>query len=204
MVLAGHLDLDAHGPPATFEHEIRFVCPRFDIGGAMRYTSPMHIILTLMLAILPLPAPNAGGDTSGAFVSLVGQGVAKFYAPNVMEMQLDYRSFAISNRPCDGCRVACPQCLDGVALLTPEWIGKRVYLQRPAGSIEGPFIVADCATDHHRTALLAHGWIVDVGNRTARHWGMRGPLDGVKVYAWEPGPASKMAGPIPGVVSRTH
>jgi hypothetical protein len=170
----------------------------------MRYTCAMQIILILMLAVFPLPASKADEGESGVAISLIGQGVAKFYATDVMERQLDYRSFTIGDQPCDGCRASCPKCLDGVALLTPDWIGKQVFLQRPDGPLEGPFIVADCATDHHRPALLAHGWIVDVGNRTARIWGMAGPLEGVKLYARTSDLPSKMAAPIPGIVGRTH
>ena len=73
-------------------------------------------------------------------------------------------------------RKPCTECVGYVALLEPEHIGKRVWLQRVGQEPEGPFLVIDCATAAHRAALIERGWAVDVDYQTAQRWQMRGPI----------------------------
>lgn len=98
--------------------------------------------------------------------ALVGE--ATFYGRGVMERVL-------ANRLRWGHVAACEDCVGLVALEVREHLGKRVLLQRPGHGIEGPFLVVDCGR------FLTPGRVVEVDWRTARRWGMRGPLAGVRV-----------------------
>ena len=102
-------------------------------------------------------------------------GTATFYAAGVMDE-------VAANRLAWGQVAPCAECVGMVALLEPEWIGRRAWLLAPGRGIEGPFLVIDCAQRAHRAALLAQGWVVDVDWETGRRWGMRGPLAGVRVF----------------------
>jgi hypothetical protein len=78
--------------------------------------------------------------------------------------------------------------IDGVALMSPSDIGETVWLKRPGGVWEGPFLVVDCAMRGDMYNVVAYrGEVVEVGWKTASKWGL-GPhdggwrLDGVEVY----------------------
>ncbi len=80
----------------------------------------------------------------------------------------------------------CPECVDAVALVDPEHIGKKVWLQHPDGEIVGPLMVVDCAEKKHRNNLRKRGWVADISWELAQRWEMKGPLEGVKVLFEEP------------------
>jgi hypothetical protein len=80
----------------------------------------------------------------------------------------------------------CPECVDAVALIDPEHIGKKVWLQHPEGEVVGPVIVVDCAEGKHRANLRKRGWVADISWELGRRWKMNGPLEGVKVLFEEP------------------
>lgn len=80
----------------------------------------------------------------------------------------------------------CPECVDAVALVDPEHIGKKVWLQHPDGEIVGPLMVVDCAEAKHRANLRERGWVADISWELAQRWDMNGPLEGVTVLFEEP------------------
>ncbi len=63
-------------------------------------------------------------------------GEATYYGPGLMEQVLDYRLKA-------GEVQLCRECIDYVALLDPEHIGKKVWLRHPSGEVVGPLLVID-------------------------------------------------------------
>lgn len=75
----------------------------------------------------------------------------------------------------------CPECVDAVALLEPQHIGKKVWLRHPDGEIVGPLMVVDCAEAKHRPNLRKRGWVADVSYELGMKWRMAGPLEGVTV-----------------------
>jgi len=75
----------------------------------------------------------------------------------------------------------CPDCLDAVALLEPQYIGKQVWLRHPDGEVYGPLMVVDCAEAKHRPNLRKRGWVADISYELAMKWRMAGPLEGVTV-----------------------
>jgi hypothetical protein len=82
----------------------------------------------------------------------------------------------------------CPECVDAVALVDPEHIGEKVWLQHPNGEIVGPLMVVDCAEAKHRPNLRKRGWVADVSWELAQRWDFAGrPLEGVTVL-FEPPP----------------
>jgi len=103
-------------------------------------------------------------------------GGAVFYSPGIMEAQFRYRGWDPAHY------------LDGVAMMSPANIGDIVWLKRPGGEWEGPFLVVDCAMrgDFYSVAI-GRREIVEVGWKTAQRWGM-GPFDGGwrmdKVSVW--------------------
>jgi hypothetical protein len=80
----------------------------------------------------------------------------------------------------------CPECVDAIALVDPEHIGKKVWLQHPDGEIVGPLMVVDCAEAKHRANLRKRGWVADISWELSQRWKMNGPLEGVKVLFQEP------------------
>ncbi len=82
---------------------------------------------------------------------------------------------------------ACPECVDAVALIDPEHIGRKVWLRHPNGEIVGPLMVVDCAEAKHRNNLRKRGWVADISWELAQRWKMGGPLEGVTIY-FEPPP----------------
>lgn len=88
-------------------------------------------------------------------------GGAVFYAPFVMEGTARYRGYSL-----DG-------YLDGVAMMSPADIGRTVWLKRPGGEWEGPFLVVDCARRGDMWPIaITRGEVVEVGFSTALRWGM--------------------------------
>lgn len=106
-------------------------------------------------------------------------GEATFYGSGVMEQVYAYRVKAGDIRP-------CPECVDMVALLYPDTIGRKVWLEHPDGSVVGPLLVVDCAQKQDVAALVRRKWVVDVSWRLGHYWAMRGPLDGVTVHFTPP------------------
>lgn len=91
---------------------------------------------------------------------------ATFYAPYVMEGTARWRGFNLAGY------------LDGVSLMSPSDIGATVWLKRPGGQWEGPYLVVDCAArnDIYSTITSRHE-IVEVGFETAKRWGMVVPKE---------------------------
>jgi hypothetical protein len=91
----------------------------------------------------------------------VSIGSAVFYAPEVMDANVEYRGLSM-----DGYvgAVAVPFCSE---------IGHSVWLQRPGHDWEGPFLVADCS---RRNDLYGHiefrDQVVEVDFDTAVAWGL--------------------------------
>ena len=83
---------------------------------------------------------------------------------------------------------ACDECVDAVALIDPEHIGKKVWLKHPNGEIVGPLMVVDCAEAKHRPNLRKRGWVADISWELAQKWQMVGPLEGVTVLFELPQP----------------
>lgn len=120
-------------------------------------------------------------------------GSAVFYAPGMMEANIEYRG------------LLCPECVGGVAVPFCSEIGHKVWLLRPGSDInewDGPFIVADCS---RRNDLYGHivyrDQVVEVDFETAVEWGMAryggtehegrwstltGRLDGIVMSTVEP------------------
>jgi hypothetical protein len=125
-------------------------------------------------------------------VSFVLVGVAKYYAPGVMERVARTRGMALAGY------------VDGVALLPCEHVGREAWLVRPGSwppVVEGPFLVVDCAASRHYSWRVAEGDVVEVGWETARRWGMRGPVKDVVVFVGSKNQGIKESGnqesPIP-------
>lgn len=106
-------------------------------------------------------------------------GQATYYSPDLMKRVYAYRLRV-------GDVQACPECAGMVALLRPEYIGRKVWLEHPDGSIVGPLLVVDCARRQDVAHLVRRKWVVDVSWELARKWRMRGPLDGVTVHFGPP------------------
>lgn len=100
-------------------------------------------------------------DTQFMRLPPVSMGNAVFYAPEVMQANVEYRGLS----------------MDGmVGAVSAEFcseIGHKVWLQRPGEPWEGPFIVADCS---RRNDLYGHivyfDQVVEVDFDTAVRWGL--------------------------------
>jgi hypothetical protein len=101
--------------------------------------------------------------------SLPIAGYAMFYNPNVMQE-------VVANRLQMGHIAPCGECIGNIALLRAGDLNRRVWLQWPDGTVEGPFLVADVAARHHVPQLLARNWAVDVDYQTAVRRRMTGPV----------------------------
>lgn len=117
---------------------------------------------------------------------LLTSGQATYYDQGVMEQVLANRG------------LSCRHCVGAVALLTCDRLQEYIYI-RPssgptAGTLEGPFLVADCATKQHIPALIRRNWAVDVDRNTARRWAMRGPIQ-VQLYTEEISPWQPSSSP---------
>jgi hypothetical protein len=81
----------------------------------------------------------------------------------------------------------CPECVDAVALVDPQHIGKKVWLKSPSGEIVGPLMVVDCAEAKHRANLRKRGWVADISWELAKRWKTEGQaLEGVTVLFEKP------------------
>jgi hypothetical protein len=83
----------------------------------------------------------------------------------------------------------CAECVDAIALIDPEHIGRKVWARHPNGEVVGPLMVVDCAEKKHRDNLRKRGWIADISWELAQQWGMAGPMEGVTIYFKRPPPA---------------
>jgi hypothetical protein len=101
----------------------------------------------------------------------LGSGLATYYADGLFDEVIINRGIVV---PYD--------VIGFAALLDAQHIGQRVWLRWPDGTLDGPYLVSDCANAAHRGDLLARGWIVDIDRATARLHGMRGPVGPVIVY----------------------
>ena len=114
-------------------------------------------------------------------------GKAVFYAPGVMHATAQVRGLSL-----DG-------FLDGVSLMSPADIGRTVWLLRPGGEWEGPFLVVDCARRNDMYGILVgRDEVVEVGWDTAVRWGMGyghgkpWALEGVEVWVGDQAPSPTM------------
>ncbi len=107
-------------------------------------------------------------------------GVATHYAPGLAEQVYAYRLETGQVAP-------CPASVGYAALLEPEALGRRVWIEL-AGQAIGPLLVVDMAQTDHRANLVARGWVVDLDYATAAAWGLAdgGPLRRVVVFAADP------------------
>jgi hypothetical protein len=88
-------------------------------------------------------------------------GRAVFYAPGVMRATAEVRGLSLEG------------FLDGVSLMSPADIGRTVWLLRPGGNWEGPFLVVDCARRGDMWPIIVgRDEVVEVGWDTADRWGM--------------------------------
>lgn len=94
------------------------------------------------------------------------QGISTYYNPGVMDQVLEYRLRA-------GDITDCLECIGYIALVRAGDINRRVWMKMPDGSVEGPYLVADCAGRNHVARLLGIGWGVDVDWETAQRWEMK-------------------------------
>jgi hypothetical protein len=63
--------------------------------------------------------------------------------------------------------------VDGIALMSVGDVGQTVWLKRPGGSWEGPFIVIDCSAQYHMFSSVYYGGeVAEIGFKTAERWGM--------------------------------
>lgn len=124
----------------------------------------IHLILVIPLA--QTPAPQVGEITH--------YGPPRDGRASLMVRVWNWRIY-------NGHVPECPECVDAVALVDPEHIGKQVWLRHPDGEVVGPLMVVDCAEAKHRANLRGRGWVADVSWELAQRWGMSGPLEGVTV-----------------------
>lgn len=119
--------------------------------------------------------------------SLVGlqvvtfQGNATYYAPGVMEKVVENR---IRWGQLPSSVLNSLNIVGFVALRDCDLIGSVVYIHWPDSSIEGPFIVADCADPKDYPKLDAIDFAVDVDWQTAKRHHLISPTP-VQVEVWE-------------------
>jgi len=102
------------------------------------------------------------------------RGRAVYYAPGVMEATANVRGMSL-----DG-------YVDGVSLMSPADIGRKVWIKR-AGGWEGPFLVVDCARRGDMWPIIVgRQEVVEVGFKTAVAWGMARSMGGAgwKAIRW--------------------
>jgi hypothetical protein len=91
------------------------------------------------------------------------RGFSTYYNPGVMEEVLTYRLTVGDVEP-------CAECIGHVALIREGDIGRKIWVQIDAQTIEGPFLVIDCAHTWDVAPLLARGWGIDLDYQTAERW----------------------------------
>jgi hypothetical protein len=98
------------------------------------------------------------------------RGKAMYYRAGLMKEVLAYRLKSGGVNPCS-------ECIGYAALLRAGDINRKVWIQSPSGTVEGPFLVIDVAATHHISSLLKRGWAVDIDYATAMRWGMNRPME---------------------------
>lgn len=91
------------------------------------------------------------------------RGHTTYYNPGIMDEVVAYRRKA-------GDITACPECIGTIALVRAGDINRRVWLQIDEDTVEGPFLVVDCAARRDVPRLLRSGWGVDLDYQTAKRW----------------------------------
>ncbi len=146
--------------------------------------------LILALSMIFTLTPQAGDPPWYVATPLPARGEVTFYAPDVME-RVYHRRLELAQVPyCDK-----PTCVGYIATLRPGDLGRKVWLARPGGPLEGPFLVVDYASTRDFERLRRRTLIAEVDNQTARRWGMSGPLQGVWMVA-QPPPTRRIMLPV--------
>ena len=91
------------------------------------------------------------------------RGGSTYYNPGIMEQVIEYRTRVGDITP-------CPECIGHIALVRAGDINRRVWLQFDDKSVEGPFLVTDCAARQDVPRLLRLGWGLDLDYQTAQRW----------------------------------
>ncbi len=91
------------------------------------------------------------------------RGISTYYNPGVMDRVLSYRFRMGDITP-------CPECVGYVALVREGDLNRRIWIQVDEDTVEGPFLVADCAHTYDVPRLLNIGWGVDLDYQTAKRW----------------------------------
>lgn len=91
------------------------------------------------------------------------RGFSTYYNPGVMEQVVSYRTRVGDITP-------CPECIGEVALVRAGDINRRIWLQLDDTTVEGPFLVTDCAHTWDVGPLVRRGWGVDLDYDTAARW----------------------------------
>ncbi|OQA45290.1 MAG: hypothetical protein BWY52_01353 [Chloroflexi bacterium ADurb.Bin325] len=154
----------------------------------------MSLIVSIILAAAvsiaqPIASPAAAATDNEAAEEASITGEVTYYAgprdghSSLMQRVWNWRLWK-------GHVPECPECVDAVALLEPQYIGRKVWLRHPDGEVVGPLMVVDCAEAKHRPNLRKRGWVADISYELAMQWRMAGPLKGVTVLFRPPiGPA---------------
>ena len=137
----------------------------------------MTTIITAALVLLPW-------NESTPDVALTGK--ATFYSEGKMAEVAEYREF-ITDTVAYQSWLQSSGYVGAVALNRARDRFREVWLQRPDGTIEGPFLSIDCAQrGQHYEDREVDNRIVEVDHATAERWGMDAPLDGVTVWFEDP------------------
>jgi hypothetical protein len=139
----------------------------------------LTLILNIALLLAPLVAPTPTAPPPPETGEVTHYGPPRNGHASLMVRVWNWRIYK-------GYVPECPECVDAVALVDPQHIGKKVWLQHPDGEIVGPLMVVDCAEAKHRANLRTRGWVADISWELARRWKMSGPLEGVTVLFEEP------------------
>ena len=91
------------------------------------------------------------------------RGFSTYYNPGIMEEVVRYRMRVGDITP-------CPECIGEVALIRAGDINRRVWLQLDDSTVEGPFLVTDCAHTWDVAPLVSRHWGVDLDYSTAKRW----------------------------------
>lgn len=117
------------------------------------------LVLLFAAACITHPCPQPPPLT------LLGSGLATYYADGLFDEVIVNRGIVV---PWD--------VIGFVALLDAQHISKRVWIRWPDGTLDGSYLVADCANATDRAALIERGWAIDVDRATARLHDMHGPI----------------------------